>query len=125
MKNRASKLRVKTLLELVDDLIEHRDIEFSNTIQMLYYKQFNPQYFPDPKLTDPVRYAIAASIVERMCEVWQQPPKNITSVAPDWCKTVPPSPEPVWLIDKNTTASKNRIFGNRNIFVYEQFMFFV
>jgi len=123
-KNRSEKLRIKTLNKLVDYLLEDNIIDFMNILIHLYYKRFNPQYFPDPKINDPIKYACAAAIAKRMCEVWSSPPKNIKSISPSWCDNVTPLQETLWLVDKDNII-KNKTFAYFGIMVYDQFMFFV
>lgn len=112
--------------ELVAALLENRDIDFRSLIEWLFRHDVLPEQFPDPGYDDPLRYALAASIVERMAEVWQTPPHDKPSSLPEWCNGVPALSTPFLLIPPDLTRFRtNPTFKKRNILALDGFMNFI
>lgn len=114
----------KRLDAIVEHLLADRDTEFRDEIQSLYEDGLNPSDIPDPQYPDPVQYALAASIVERMCVIWANAPKNVLTTIPAWCDYVPALTEAL-VLAFDQECPMNESFLKRNIHVQENFMFFV
>ena len=56
---------------------------------------------PEPRMRDPMEMAVAAAVVELLAQRAGQP-------APDWTGTVPPAPEPVFLVRAAATMPRTR-----------------
>jgi len=56
---------------------------------------------PEPRMDDPLQMAIAAAMVELMAQRAGQP-------APDWTRTVPPAPQPVFLVRAAASMPRTR-----------------
>ena len=109
--------KVKNILEFI---IWYRG-RIEKPFHLRRYGQWALKDFPDPKYKDPVRYALAASIMEQMVDVFnwrsqrgirrdyvqtgwetmvnrrwdlEYPPPQLET-APPWTKRVPPSPMPL------------------------------
>jgi hypothetical protein len=126
----SQKATSQELLQHLDDLVaallENRDTVFRNHIEWLFHHDVLPEKFPDPEYDDPLRYALAACIIERMVDVWIMPPHHQPSSVPAWCEGVPSLEKPFLLIPEElVTFRLNPTFLKRNILVLAGFMAFV
>jgi hypothetical protein len=116
---------IQHLDDLVAALLEARDIDFRNLVEWLYWEDVLPEQFPDPGYQDPIKHALAASIIERMADVWGMPPHWKPSAIPTWCHDVPSLEKPFLLIPPElVTFRLNPTFKKRNIIVLDGFMSF-
>ena len=79
---------------------------------------------------DALKYALKACFLERMAEVWSEPPKSHPAQAPDWCQRIPAVQKEFSVIpeeyrDFYEGDLVSPIFSKRNIFAPRDFMFFV
>lgn len=108
----------------------HDTVGFMDDVQRFWRKQWVIADTPDPKDSDPLTYALKACIMERMAEVWSQPPKSKLSEPPVWCRTVPPVRDRFSVISEEYSKEfeddlASPIFEHRNIFAPLNYMFFV
>jgi hypothetical protein len=119
-----------TLDKMVDLLLVHDEIPFLDLVQHVWRRGWPLGSASAPQDPDPLRRALKASLIERMVEIWNAPPKNAAEKAPEWCQSVPaietrfsvigPDDQAIW---KNEPPSP--IFERRNIFAPREFMFFL
>lgn len=106
----------------LDHLVQALDI-----VQHMCWENVSLKDIPQPTGMDAVRKALAASVVERLVDVYHAPPHNQPQQAPAWCAKVPSSPVEVWLVDREWADGEtlNPIFRRRNIMALENFLMFV
>ncbi|PUA29163.1 MAG: hypothetical protein B0W54_00710 [Cellvibrio sp. 79] len=114
---------------MVDRLLEYDEIAFLDLVQFVWRRGWKLENATIPESKDPLRKALGASLVERMVEVWNAPPKNSDEKVPVWCEGVPAVFDRFWVVkpeDRNLWESEpaNAIFAKRNIFAPKEFMFF-
>lgn len=120
-----------TLLdEMVDFIVKFEEIPFLDLVQYVWRRELPLSSVPDPCDTDTLRYALKACILERMAEIWSQPPKNTVIAAPAWCQYVPAVQEQFSVIAPEFAhfwqgEACSPIFKKRNIIAPENFMFFL
>ena len=115
---------------MADHILSYEEIEFLDLVQYVWRREWPLCEASKPKDEDPLRLAIKASLLERMVEIWNSPPKNSAEKVPKWCASIPGvenefsviSPEKMQLWE-NEPGSE--VFKKRNIFAPEQFMFFL
>lgn len=120
----------KTLDRMVDLLLDYDEIPFLDLVQFVWRRGWSLSSASAPTDSEPLRRALKASLVERMVEIWNSPPKNSNEEVPEWCaniaavkehfSVIKPSEYKMW---KNELESS--VFASRNIFAPEQFMFFL
>ncbi|MDR2208339.1 MAG: hypothetical protein LBE22_05130 [Azoarcus sp.] len=118
------------LNRICDAAVERDEISTMDAVQLFWRKQWIIEEVPDPQEKDPLRYAIMASFLERMAEVWSDPPKNMPSKPPQWCAKVPPTEEFFSLLPERYRSILEKYppaeaFRKRNIFALENYVFFV
>lgn len=129
MENNAADLDL-VLDKMVDHLLRFDEIPFLDLVQHVWRRGWDIALARDPCEADTLRYALKACILERMAEIWSQPPKNQPVATPAWCKNVPPFERTFSVIKpelerywKGDLASP--VFEKRNIFAPKEFMFFL
>lgn len=126
----------EALAEMVDHLVahsaDHDDLDHLvaalDIVQALCWENVSLRDIPEPFVMNPMRKALAASVVERLAlEVYSSPPHNQHQQVPAWCAAVPPSPADVWLVAPEWAdgAALNPIFYRRNIIALANFLSFV
>lgn len=97
-----------------------------DTVQHLCWAMVRLVEIPEPNHLGPVGKALAASVVERLAEVYGAPPHNQPQTAPAWCATVPASPAVIWLIAPEWAdgVELNPAFARRNIMALANFLAF-
>jgi len=121
----------ESILDRMCDAVLRKDtVAFMDDVQLFWRKEWDLSVVSDPHEKDALKYALKASFLERMAEVWSAPPKSYPASAPKWCQRVPP-------VQKNFSVIPDEyreyyegdlvspIFGKRNIFAPRDFMFFV
>jgi hypothetical protein len=119
-----------TLDLMVDRVLDYDEIAFLDLVQYVWRRGWKLENASNTELSDPLRAAIRACLIERMVEIWNAPPKNSNEKSPSWCGDVPPvnihfsviKPE-----NQNFWAEEpeNDIFARKNIFAPKEFMFFL
>lgn len=106
----------------LDHLVAALDI-----VQVWCWENVRLEDIPAPTGMDATRMALAASIVERLVEVYRASPHNQPQQAPAWCAAVPPSPVEIWLVQPVWAdgVALNPIFQRRNIIALENVLSFV
>lgn len=84
----------------------------------------------EPTDRDELRRALKASLMERMVEIWNSPPKNGSEQVPDWCESIPAVKESFSVIKSDEQdfwqdEPPTSVFEKRNIFAPKEFMFFL
>jgi len=112
------------------DVSDAEEIPFLDLVQFVWRRGWNLSSAVDPRELDPIRYALKASILDRMIELWIAPPRSGSESSPEWCSHVPPSRETfsvihpdhmeMWRDEPWCPACRER-----NIFAPESFMFFL
>jgi len=115
---------------MFESIIRHDTVAFMNDVQLFWGKEWDLAQVPDPHEEDALKYALKACFLERMAEVWSEPPKSHPSAAPDWCRRVPAVKENFSVIPPEYQKFfdgrlVSPIFRERNIFAPRDFMFFV
>jgi hypothetical protein len=59
----------KILDRMVDHLLAHEEIPFSDLVQQVWRRGWKLEEIADPMDTDPLRYALKACVLERMAEI--------------------------------------------------------
>ena len=116
--------------KMVDYLLSYEEIEFLDLVQYVWRRGWPMASAQIPNDTDPLRRALKASLIERMVEIWSSPPKNSPEQAPEWCASIPPTPERFSVISPEDEAlwieePPCPVFEKRNIFAPKEFMFFL
>jgi hypothetical protein len=116
-------------LDLMVDLVldRRRGVEFREAVQDWYRQRYECAAIPKPDDTDRVRLALKASIVERLVEVLNSPPRDEHQVVPLWCSDVGALAEPLKLLEDRFLNGEEYCppFEKRNIFALKNFMYFV
>lgn len=125
----------EALAEMVDHLLAHAAdhddldhlVQALDIVQMWCWENVRLEDIPAPTGMDATRMALAASVIERLVEVYRAPPHNQPQQAPAWCSAVPPSPVEIWLVQPVWAggAALNPIFQRRNIMALENVLSFV
>jgi len=118
------------LERMCESIIRHDTVAVMDDVQLFWGKEWDLAQVPDPREEDALKYALKACFLERMAEVWSEPPKSHPAAAPDWCRQVAAvkenfsviSPEYQNFFDGGLTSP---VFSRRNIFAPRDFMFFV
>lgn len=126
---------VQALARLVNHLLahaaDHDDLDHLiaalDIVQWMCWEKVRLKDIPEPVDMGAMKKAVAASVIERLVQVYASPPHNQPQRVPAWCATVPPSPIRVWLIDQEWAEgeSMNPVFRRRNIMALENFLMFV
>jgi len=106
----------------LDHLIAALDI-----VQWMCWEKVRLKDIPEPVDMGAMKKAVAASVIERLVQVYASPPHNQPQRVPEWCAGVPPSPVEVWLVNREWAEgiTVNPIFRRRNIMAMENFLMFV
>jgi len=124
-------LTPEVVLERMCESILRRDtIALRGDVQLFWRKGWELGQVPDPHEKDALKYALKACFLERMAEIWSEPPKLRPSRAPDWCQRVPAVEKEFCVIPESYREfyggdTVSPIFDKRNIFAPCNFMFFV
>lgn len=127
------------ILDRLCDSVIHNDTDqLMSDIQLFWHEQWDLANVKDPAIQnqheDELRYALKACFLERMAEIWSQPPKSQSlskpMSAPAWCEQVPAMeksffvfPEEYRSYFENDLVSP--IFAKRNILAPINYMFFL
>lgn len=125
----------QALARLVDHLLshaaDHDDLDHLiaalDIVQWMCWEKVRLKDIPEPVDMGAMKKAVAASVIERLVQVYASPPHNQPQRVPEWCAGVPPSPVEVWLVDREWAdgATLNPVFRRRNIMAMENFLMFV
>jgi len=124
-------LKPEGVLDRMCDAALRKDtVAFMDDVQLFWRKQWDLSQVADPYEKDALKYALKACFLERMAEVWGEPPKSQPMQAPGWCRGVPPVQKAFSVIPDEYREFYegdlvSPIFGKRNIFAPRDFMFFV
>lgn len=115
---------------MCDSAIQQDTVAFMDDVQLFWRKEWDLPQVPDPHEKDALKYALKACFLERMAEVWSEPPKSYATHAPDWCQRVPAVQKEFSVIPEEYREFYegdlvSHIFSKRNIFAPRDFMFFV
>jgi predicted XRE-type DNA-binding protein len=115
---------------MCESAIQKDTVAFMDDVQLFWRKEWDLSRVPDPREKDALKYALKACFLERMAEVWSEPPKSHTTSAPDWCQRVPAVQKEFSVIPDEYREFYegdlvSPIFNKRNIFAPRDFMFFV
>jgi len=115
---------------MCESVIQKDTVAFMDDVQLFWRKDWDLTQAPDPYEKEALKYALKACFLERMAEVWSQPPKSFPAHAPDWCERVPAVQKEFSVIPEEYREFYegdlvSPIFGKRNIFAPRDFMFFV
>ncbi|WP_288131594.1 hypothetical protein [Microbulbifer sp.] len=115
---------------MCDAAIRKDTMAFMDDVLLFWRKQWDLSQVADPHEKDALKYALKACFLERMAEVWGEPPKSTPISAPGWCRNIPPvqkafSVIPDEYLEFYEGDLASPIFGKRNIFAPRDFMFFV
>jgi len=136
--NMALKLRLNLSLEInndmqvemCDSILRKDTVAFMDDVQLFWGKEWPLSSIPDPHEKDTLKYALKACFVERMAEVWEEPPKSQETSVPAWCLRVPAVQKDFSVIPDEYREFYegdlvSSVFSKRNIFAPRDFMFFV
>lgn len=118
------------VLDRMCESVVHQDtVAFMDDVQLFWRKGWNLSHVPDPHEEDALKYALKACFLERMAEVWSEPPKSCPMQAPGWCQLVPAVKKEFSVIPEEYRGFYegdlvSPIFNKRNIFAPRDFMFF-
>ena len=120
----------QTLDLMVEQLLKYDEIAFLDLVQFVWRRGWKLENATLSESKDPLKQALRASLIERMVDIWNAPPKNSDEKVPVWCEAVPAVSERFWVIkpeDRYLWESEpaNAIFAKRNIFAPKEFMFFL
>ncbi len=115
---------------MCDSAIRQDTVAFMDDVQLFWRKEWALAQVPDPHEKDALKYALKACFLERMVEVWSEPPKSNPTCAPGWCQRVPAVQKEFSVIPEEYREFYERdlvspTFSKRNIFAPRDFMFFV
>lgn len=115
---------------MCDSIIRKDTVAFMDDVQLFWRKEWDLSTVSDPHEKDALKYALKACFLERMAEVWGEPPKSFSMVAPTWCLRVPPVQKDFSVIPDEYREFYegdlvSPVFSKRNIFAPRDFMFFV
>lgn len=115
---------------MCDAALRHDTVALMDYVQLFWRKQWDLSLVMDPHETCTLNYALKACFLERMAEVWAEPPKSNAMTVPGWCRKVPPVQKEFSVIsDKYRKFYDEDLvshtFRKRNIFAPRDFMFFV
>lgn len=115
---------------MCDSILRKDTVAFMDDVQLFWGKEWPLSSIPDPHEKDTLKYALKACFVERMAEVWEEPPKSQKTVLPAWCLRVPAVQKDFSVIPDEYREFYegdlvSAIFSKRNIFAPRDFMFFV
>lgn len=128
---KADVLTPEGVLDRMCDSAMRKDtVAFMDDVQLFWRKGWDLSQVQDPHEKDALKYALKACLLERMAEVWADPPKSSPMSAPAWCQDVPPVQKEFSVIPDEYREFYegdlvSPIFGRRNIFAPRDFMFFV
>lgn len=115
---------------MCESAIRKDTVAFMDDVQLFWRKQWDLSQVSDPHEKDALKYALKACFLERMAQLWTEPPKLQPASAPLWCQAVPAVQKAFSVIPaeyqefyEGDLASP--IFSQRNIFAPRDFMFFV
>lgn len=115
---------------MCDSVIRKDTVAFMDDVQLFWRKEWDLSTVSDPHEKDALKYALKACFLERMAEVWGEPPKSLSMAAPAWCLRVPPVQKDFSVIPDEYREFYegdlvSPVFSKRNIFAPRDFMFFV
>jgi hypothetical protein len=117
----------KKLDLMASQLLSGREIEFSESILDWYRNDYKCSLVPRPSDTDETRLAVKASIIERLVEVLNSPPRQEGQSDPTWCREISSLKEPLKLQSDRLLEGEQfcEAFARRNLFVVKNFMYFI
>ena len=115
---------------MCDSILRKDTVAFMDDVQIFWGKQWDLSQVHDPHEKDALKYALKACFLERMAEVWAEPPKSHPTPIPAWCQRVPPIQKDFSVIPDEYREFYegdlvSPVFSKRNIFAPRDFMFFV
>ena len=119
---------LEKLLDLMtDQLLDRQEVAFSESVLNWYRNNYQCAQTPKPTDLDEVRLAVKASILERLVEVLNSPPRNETQKIPSWVKDIKGVKEPIKLQSDRLLEGEeySEAFKKRNLYVVKNFMFFI
>ena len=128
MMNIEQKLDLDRQLNIMTNhLLNGHEIEYSECIQHWYRKHYQCQTVPKPTDADITRLAVKASIIERLVEVLNSPPRNGHQTIPTWCREIKGLKKPLKL--QSALLLEDEVlcdaFEKRNLQVVKNFMYFI
>ena len=66
----SSNQPLECLDRITDSILNHDLVELKGEVQHFWRNNWKISQVPDPKDQDPLRYAIKASVLERLVQVW-------------------------------------------------------
>lgn len=124
-------LSPEEVLDRMCDAVIRRDtVALMDDVQLFWRNDWDLSVVADPHEKDALKYALKACFLERMAEVWSEPPKSTVMAIPNWCLRVPPVQKDFSVIPDEYREFYegdlvSPIFSKRNIFAPRDFMFFV
>jgi len=117
----------KQLDIMTNHLLNGHEIEYSQCIQHWYQMHYQCQMVPKPNDTDMIRLAVKASIIERLVEVLNSPPRKGHQVVPTWCREIKGLKKPLKLQSARLLEDEPlcEVFEKRNLKVVKNFMYFI
>jgi hypothetical protein len=108
-------------------LLDKNELAFSECVQNWFRNNYQCEMTPKPLDTDALRLAVKASIIERLVEVLNSPPRNGQQTAPAWCKDIRAVDRPFKLQSDRLLDGEDfcETFEKRNLHVVKNFMYFI
>ncbi len=128
---KAAVMTPEGVLDRMCNSVMRKDtVAFMDDVQLFWRKQWDLSQVADPHEKDALKYALKACFLERMAEVWAEPPKSQPMAVPAWCQRVPSVQKDFSVIpneyrDFYESDLVSLVFSRRNIFAPRDFMFFV
>ena len=112
---------------MTNHLLKGDEIEYSECTLYWYRMDYQCQNVPKPTDIDITRLAVKASIIERLVEVLNTPPRNKHQSVPPWCIQIKKLKTPLKLQSSRLLDSELLcdVFHKRNLQVVKNFMYFV
>jgi hypothetical protein len=117
----------KQLNIMTNQLLNGHEIEYSESIQHWYRKHYHCQKVPKPTDSDIMRLAVKASIIERLVEVLNSPPRNEHQAIPKWCREIKGLKKSLKLQSARLLEDEMlcEAFEKINLQVVKNFMYFI
>jgi transcriptional regulator with XRE-family HTH domain len=121
----------EAMAKMLDDmsnlLLAGDEIAFSDLVLDWYRNEFECQLTPRPADTDGLKLALKASIMERLVEVLNMPPRNANQSVPGWTNSIKGINRVVKLQSDRLLEDEDfcEPFEKRGFLVAKNFMFFI